>query len=499
MMLQIKVFLILTLIFSAVFCLSSKPGAQIRLRTDALTSAAKSLIDEVNTLGNNVQVPDQSTKWHMLHLEISQIFVKNLNIDRNQVSIVTGTDNSIGLQCNSLGVAISFHYKLKLGKHGPHKSGSCDASIDGSSARIKLGISEQNSHPLLNLIDKSANINDLNYHCQGGWISKLLNLFKHALKGFLKNEIKNFAEREIETLIPKITNKLLTIPIEHELHGKLAGTFVNYGLSSSPKLNNQMLNIPLIMQFWYQRHKNDNPATVYPSPQSFPTSVPSQMFCVNIDSNLAGRSAVYAFNVSDKSTFSIGDSIFKRLSKDKQQFFDCNCVSTRCLIKDIPDLATKCLKNKKFGIHGNIKVGGDIYVNNSGIITFADAIFDFKLGNGNGQETGPSLLTVKANLDLLLEKTVHIQNWNVFGKIDVLSTSLSANFTSRPIDLHIINGIWNFVMKEIVESIANDGLAAGIPLPPLDFITFKNVNLLFDSPIIQACSDVEFDFKKLLS
>uniref|UniRef100_A0A914YJK1 Lipid-binding serum glycoprotein N-terminal domain-containing protein n=1 Tax=Panagrolaimus superbus TaxID=310955 RepID=A0A914YJK1_9BILA len=387
-MLRIKVFLYLTFIFSAAFCLSSKPGAQIRLRTDALNSAAKSLIDEVNAIGNNIQVPDQNTKWHMFHLEISQIDVKNLKIDRNQVSIITGSDNSIGLQCNSLGVAISFHYKLKLGKHGPHKSGSCDASIGGSSARIKLSIAEKNSHPLLNLLDKSANINDLKYHCRGGWISKLLNLFKHALKGFLKKEIKNFAENEIGTLIPKMTNKLLSIPIEHELHGKLNGTFVNYGLSSSPKLNNQMLNIPLIMQFWYQGHKNDNPDTVYPSPQSFPTSVPSQMFCVNIDSNLAGRSAIYAFNVSDKSTFSIGDSTFKRLSKDKQHYFDCNCVSSRCLIKDIPDLAKKCLKGKKLGIHGNVKVGGDIYVNNSGIISFADALFDFKLGNGDGQEIG---------------------------------------------------------------------------------------------------------------
>uniref|UniRef100_A0A914QNV2 Lipid-binding serum glycoprotein C-terminal domain-containing protein n=1 Tax=Panagrolaimus davidi TaxID=227884 RepID=A0A914QNV2_9BILA len=484
-MMKIKAFLLLTIIVSAAFCLSSKPGARIRLRTDALNSAARSLIDELNAMGNNIQVPDQSTKWHMFHLEISSIVVKNLNIDRNQLSILTGR--------------VSFHYKIKLGKHGPHKSGSCDASVDGSSAKIKFGISEQNSHPLLNLIDKSANINDLNYHCRGGWVSKLLNLFKHALKGFLKKEIKNFAEKDIGTLIPKMANKLLAIPIEHELRGKLDGTYVNYGLSSSPKLNNQMLNIPLIMQFWYKGHKNDNPATVYPSSQPFPTAVPPQMFCVDIDSNLAARSAIYAFNVSDKSTFTIGDSNFKRLSKDKQQFFDCSCVGNRCLIIDIPDLTKQCTKDKKFGIYGKVKVGGDIYVNNSGIILFADATFDFKLGNGIGQETGPSLLTVKADLDVLLEKTVHIQNWNLIGKFDVLFTSLSANSTFGPIAPHIINDIWNFVIKDIVELLANDALASGIPLPPLNFITFNNVHLHFDNPIIQTCSDVVFDFKKLLS
>ena len=112
------------------------------------------------------------------------------------------------------------------------------------------------------------------------------------------------------------------------------------------------------------------------------------MFCVNIDSNLALRSAIYAYNVSGKNTFAIGDSTYRRLPSNKQQFFDCNCSGAQCLVAQIPKLETQCLKDKKFGIHGSVKVGGDIYVNNSGVILFGDGIFDFKLGNGDGHDDG---------------------------------------------------------------------------------------------------------------
>ena len=46
--------------------------------------------------------------------------------------------------------------------------------------------------------------------------------------------------------------------------------------------------------------------------------------------------------------------------------------------------------------------------------------------------------------------------------------------------------------------IANGVLDNGMPLPPIDFITFQNAEIKFNGPLVEFCSDFNVDFMKML-
>ncbi|KAE9550897.1 hypothetical protein FO519_005900 [Halicephalobus sp. NKZ332] len=489
-------------IFFLNFCfaagLSTSPGALVRLNTGGLNEVVKSFIESINKEIDDVTVGDVNGETHHLHYQISNIKF-HLNIDPDSFALKTDNNGGLTFTVYSISGSVHFHYHLKFAFI--KKSGNCDASFDSSSISVTLKLGEQNGAPNLMLVSVNPNIRDLKYKCHGGLLDKIIDILHHFLTPVITKKANSYIVKVVQKKIPEISQKLARIQTIHGLPGKLSQFFVDYGIASNPTLTSKELRIPLIAQFFYQGHQGDKPATVYPSPNPFP-SVPSEdLFCVNLDSNLVFRSAVYAFNVSDKSTFEIGKDVFSKLPGNSKTFFDCDCTGENCLVQLIPNLSKNCPKGKYFGISGKVKFGADLLANSSGLIFYFSGNGTFSLQEGNsaafqnpehpknlevrGSPKNPGDLEIKAEVGILLEKNLQIQNGSLFGKLDFFYTELSASYNNQEIAPVILEKIWNYVLKNLVEKYVNDELQGGIPLPQLKFINFVDVKFFFNGPFVQ--------------
>ena len=278
----------------------------------------------------------------------------------------------------------------------------------------------------------------------------------------------------------------------HELPRKLSGFFADYGISSNPTFTPEELRIPIVSQFYYKGHRDDNPSTVYPSDNPFPTSASSELFCVNIDSNLAFRSAVYAFNISGKNVFEVNQEIFSQVPTAKD-FFKCGCANEHCLVKLLPDLAEKCPEEKSFSISGRVKIEADLLANNSGLI-----FYFFEYSNFTIETVLTDILHIDTKVGVLLEKDITVENNLFHGKADIFYTELSASYKNSSILPSILDKIWEFGLKNVFHFLINDILNDGVPMPKLDFMNFTDVQLSFNNSFVQVCSNVDIDFDKLL-
>uniref|UniRef100_A0AC35GU29 Uncharacterized protein n=1 Tax=Panagrolaimus sp. PS1159 TaxID=55785 RepID=A0AC35GU29_9BILA len=256
---------------------------------------------------------------------------------------------------NDITIAGTAHYRLRTTNvvritfAGDIWGKGSDTSIS-----IKLKVENRNNRPFLTIINKDFQVGSVAY------------------KG--KGKSQDLQKMKIESCL------------------KTPGFNVNFGLMNQPQLTPSELQIPIIGQFWFNGHKDDNPPTVFPSKNPFPLTPPERQFCLNIDSNLAFRSAVYAFNVSDKSVFRIDQPIFGKLDPDRKNFMMCNCQGENCLVSMVPKLKEKCPNGKSIWIHGILQVGADLLANNSGLIFYASGNGNFCVDfgddkyDGNGEE-----------------------------------------------------------------------------------------------------------------
>uniref|UniRef100_A0A7E4VVQ1 BPI1 domain-containing protein n=1 Tax=Panagrellus redivivus TaxID=6233 RepID=A0A7E4VVQ1_PANRE len=475
--------------------LSPHPGALIRLSTAAVDNAVKSIVDVLNEHIQEVQIPDQSEKKHHIHLEARDIKLERFNIDRNTVGVNTNTDNTVSFIAQHIEFKVSFHYQVKR-KHLFSKSGHCSISVGDGHVASSLRLTADNGHPVISLLSKDAGMGDLHYKCHGDLIDHIINWLSGIIKPKIKKAIDDAIEKAIEQAFPKINEKLVQIPTDRPLSSSLAAFHVDYSIYDQPSTTPQMTRISVLSQFYLDGHKDDNPPSVFPSPGAFPDGPPERDICLNVDSNLVFKSAAYAFLTSDKSTFHLDKPVFGRLPENKRKFFDCDCAGELCLITLLPSLKSICKPGETVDIHGTVKLGVDIIADDRGLIISAQTDSIFQLGPVPGQ--GVTLLNLNAAVGVLLEKTVHIQDWSLFGHVSVFQTHLSATTPLGAIAPEIVQKIWEFALADLAELVINEALGGGIPLPPLKFITFDQVDIKFTGPLVQVCSNVNIDFSKLI-
>ena len=469
--------------------LSKSPGALVHLNTEGVNKIIRSLVQSLNKKLTEITVDEVTGSDHDLHYKISSIKI-HCNIDPNSVVLKVNQDNSLSFTVGSVSGAGNADYNVKYWI--VKKSGHCDVSFKDSSISVTLKLEEKNEIPQINLISIDSNVHDLKYHCHGDLLDQILNILDRVLTPIFTRKINKIIRKKFEKSMPKINTKFSQIKMVHELPRKLAGFFVNYGISSNPTFTPAELKIPIISQFYYQNHSNDNPNTVYPSKNPFPSPASPQLFCVNIDSNLAFRSAVYAFNVSGKNVFEFNQDLFSQIPTTKD-FFKCGCSDDNCLVTLLPELSQNCPKNASFSMSGNIKVEADLLANNSGLIFYVFEYSNFTIKNLLNDS-----LHINAKIGVLLQKEILVKNNSVHGKADVFYTELSASYNNSPVVSGILNKIWEFGLKNVLEFVINDALKDGVPLPKLDFITFADVQLSFNGPFVQVCSNINVDFDEML-
>uniref|UniRef100_A0A7E4VQC7 BPI1 domain-containing protein n=1 Tax=Panagrellus redivivus TaxID=6233 RepID=A0A7E4VQC7_PANRE len=474
--------------------LSPHPGALIRLSTGAVDNAVKSIVDVLNQHIQEVQIPDQSKKEHHIHLEARNIKLEKFNIDRNRVGVTTN-DNTVSFSAQHIEFKVSFHYQVHK-KHLFSKSGNCAISVDDGHVAASLRLTANNGHPVISLLSKDAGMGGLHYKCHGDLFDHIINWLSGVIKPEIKKAIDTAIEKAISEAFPSINQKLAQIPTDRPLSNFLSAFHVDYSIFGQPSTTPQMTRVSVLSQFYLDGHKDDNPPSVFPSPGAFPDGPPEGDFCLNIDSNLVFKSAAYAYLKSDKSTFHLDKPIFGKLPESKRKFFDCDCSGALCLVTLLPSLKSTCKPGETVDIHGTVKLGGDIKADDRGLIISAEGDSTFQLGTE--PDKGITLLSLNASVGVLLEKSVHIQNWSLFGHVSVFQTHLSASTPAGAIAPAIVEKIWEFALADLAQLVINEALGGGIPLPPLKFITFDKVGIKFTGPLVQVCSNVNIDFNKLI-
>ena len=313
------------------------------------------------------------------------------------------------------------------------KSGYCDVKFKGGSfADFSLKFENRNSRPYITLISSKLRAREFDFVCHGDLLDVFLNVLRSIFRPIFSQLLNDAMNREVPKLLRQITNALSKIPVETELRGTGRGFYINYGLAGDPLLSNDQLRIPLITQFWYKNHKDDNPKTVFPTPGVFPPEPPAQHFCATVDTNLAFKSGVYAFNVSEKSVFILGKTFFQQLPSEKENFFNCDCEGDKCLTSLVEYTKQKCEKGNGIGIKGFVKVSSDLKPVDKGLMLYANGYGNFTLGwtepeiSKWANDNGINLLTFFADVSVLIHKNMTVRNLTLHGSIEIIPTKLTA-------------------------------------------------------------------------
>src|SRR5690606_27678725 len=118
-----------------------------------------------------------------------------------------------------------------------------------------------------------------------------MDILRFIFKPVFSQLLNDNLNREVPKLIRQIATALSEVPIETELRGTGRGFWINYGLAGDPALSTDQFRVPILSQFWYKNHKDDNPKTVFPTPGVFPLEPPKEHFCATVDTNLVFKSA----------------------------------------------------------------------------------------------------------------------------------------------------------------------------------------------------------------
>ena len=278
-------------------------------------------------------------------------------------------------QVNDITLAGEGHYRIRDTHFIPVTfAGDVWGKGSETSISVKLKMENRNNRPFFTIIEQNFHVGSITWKGKGGDISWFLNQFRGTLKPVILKEVNKAGNKMLVQMLNKLSEGLQTMKIESEL--KTPGFNINFGLFNQPQSTPAQLRIPIVGQFWFKGHKDDNPPTVFPSKEPFPLEPPKRQFCLNLDSNLTFRSAVYAFNVSDRAVFRIDQPIFGKLAPERRNFMLCNCQGDNCLVSMVPKLKEKCPNGKSIWIHGILQIGADLLANNSGLIFYAS-------GNGN--------------------------------------------------------------------------------------------------------------------
>uniref|UniRef100_A0AC34GV75 Uncharacterized protein n=1 Tax=Panagrolaimus sp. ES5 TaxID=591445 RepID=A0AC34GV75_9BILA len=506
-LLFVFVFLFVLLLTSSINGLSPHPGALIRISPESIKQQIYSLLEAVEVVGKTFYYPDtgyhkfkhtRGLRWRLLEIRVTEFLI---NKDKTVVNI--DEHGNIFFQVNDITIAGKAHYRIHSNQFARFTvAGDIWGKGSDTSISIKIKIENRNNRPFLTVVDKKLDIGSINFKGKGGHIGWILNLFRGYLKPTIKKEANKRGTEMLGQILNKLSEDLQKMKIESGLI--TPGFNVNFGLMNQPQLSPAQLQIPIIAQFWFNGHKDDNPPTVFPSKDPFPSTPPARQFCFNIDSNLAFRSAVYAFNVSDKAVFRIDKPIFGKLAPERQNFMECNCQGTNCLVSLVPKLKEKCPNGKSLWINGILQVGADLLANSSGLIFYASGNGNFSVDFGdndydNDGENALTLLSMKADVGVLIEKNVTISDWTVHGKSKIFYTHLEATtILGDIIPKSVLELIWSTALKDVAEIIANGVLNNGMPLPPIDYVTFKNAQIKFNGPLVEFCSDFYVDFMKIL-
>uniref|UniRef100_A0A914PPG9 Uncharacterized protein n=1 Tax=Panagrolaimus davidi TaxID=227884 RepID=A0A914PPG9_9BILA len=502
----VQLFLLLFLTYTN--ALSPHPGAVIRISPESIKQQIYSLLGAIEEVGRTFYYPD--TGYHKvprtrgLRLRLLEIRVTELSINKDKTVVNIDEQGNIFFEVNDITVACSAHYRLHWNQIVPVTfAGDVWGKGSETSISVKLKIENRNERPFLTNVDKKFHVGSITFKGKGGDIGWLLNIFRGTLKPYVLSLINDNGNTMLGDILNKLSQDLQKMKIESGL--KTPGFNVNFGLMNQPQLKPSELRIPIIAQFWFNGHRDDNPPTVFPSKDPFPLNPPDRQFCLNIDSNLAFRSAVYAFNVSDKAVFRIDQPIFGKLSPERRNFMLCDCQGENCLISMVPKLKEKCPNGKSIWIHGILQIGADLLANNSGLIFYASGNGNFSVDFGDEydaegeEENALTLLSMKANVGVLIEKNVTISDWTVHGKSKIFYTHLEATtIFGDIIPKPVLELIWSTALKDVAQIIANGVLDNGMPLPPIDYISFKNAQIKFNGPLVEFCSDFNVDFMKIL-
>uniref|UniRef100_A0A914D0B8 Lipid-binding serum glycoprotein C-terminal domain-containing protein n=1 Tax=Acrobeloides nanus TaxID=290746 RepID=A0A914D0B8_9BILA len=282
----------------------------------------------------------------------------------------------------------------------------------------------RNGQPQLDVKQTSVDVGGLDISFSGDILAPIAEAIVNMMDDDIKDIVQKAVIENLQDAGASFTKAIDKIPMETEMHGSTRNFYINYMLTGDPWVANNDFIVPIISQFWYKGHREDNPPTIKPS-GSYPIYSASRDACLDVDSNLMFASAAYAFNVSEQSKMVIADDVFSRLKPSLQHFFSCDCSGLLCFTTMFKELKKECTPGNRVKIDVVAKLQTEIHFNNTGAYILASAQSSF-IAETKDYKNPVTLMELDAEVGIHLASSIEVKKWVVFGKVDVFYTKLAA-------------------------------------------------------------------------
>lgn len=485
-----RVFILAALASSA---FATAPGIRASVSTDGLNYVAGVFVPVIEKKFSTITIPDYSTKKDDVTVDITDgvCDLKSLGSARLGTDVGKGLSGSL----NGISVSCSAHVHAKL-DIWPHPSCSFDlsGSVSGGSASLIIDATADAGHVHVAAGSTNVNVGDFDIHFSGGICGFVANLIKDIADFFFKSSVEHLVENEIDSILTSFINTdanniLNSIPIDIPLplHPPYDIAELEFSLTDNPTFASGYIGADIEGGVVNKATKTPAP---FPAP-SIPTFVNSsadhyiQIFL----SPYVIESAVWVYQQAGLANATVHHDLIPASFPVQLNTTDLAIIAPgikTSFPNDWVDIGIKVPEGTKANVTSSPSAGVALNVPLQLEFNAETTSGDknaFTLGcTFSGAIALTAVLNASSGYPMIAGNLSYLE-----CPLQVLSSNVGA------VNPGLAKDLVNFVLADVIVPLVNDVLTIGIPLPTLDGLTFRDVDIVNGDGYVLVATDFTYN------
>lgn len=449
-----KLLVISFVLFGVLLCAEGQlnTGVKVRITKEGLNYGARIAVDQLAERLANSRLPDQSGNG----FELQNIRITRFDKPAPDVALNAGSGLSANLNNAAITVEANWKYSVGKGWFKVRDSGR----ITLSSSRFSIGSSlvigrDGNGRPTASAASCSCSIRDFDVKFHGGF-SVIYNLFARLFENKIRNKLQDLTcEKIVELINTKVKDELSSLNVDAKIEDNIQ---LDYRLSENPVFTSDYLESSHVGEFFSANLRCPVPA----DPANFKMINPKKMVTISISDRL----------------FNCGSYILQKLGK----FNFSHDINAGEINDFLPFLPNEKL-TFKLGASGppSVKISPTDFTCN---LSASLRLFSF-----NSDSTLHLLSSVQLGLVVRLDLSIEAEK--IKGRFISIEPSVVHSNSSSLINLPAsdVQQALQYIFALIMPSL-NEEASNGFPMPQLDFVAFKESDIVKDDGILTVSTNV---------